>query len=274
MIKTEMRNPETMNLDKMSTREIVSVITKESYNAIKAVEEAEDSIVIACDIITKTIKNGGRLIYIGAGTSGRLGVLDASECPPTFGVSSDVVVGVIAGGDKCLRTPSENAEDRKEAGVIDVQNVKLSKDDVLVGISVAGNAQYVLGAVEYAKSIGAKTIGISSNSELLLGKSVDAFVFTDTGAEVVTGSTRMKAGTAQKTILNIFTTTAMVQNGYVYENLMINLKPSNTKLTERVKRIVCEILKCSETEAVKLLDKNDWNIRKAVESVKNNGNIK
>lgn len=268
MIKTEMRNPLTMDLDKMSTKEIVSVIVKESYNAIKAVEDAEESIATACDIITQAIKNGGRLIYIGAGTSGRLGVLDASECPPTFGVSPDLVVGIIAGGDKCLRTPSEDAEDRKEAGEIDVKNVNICKDDVLVGISVAGNAQYVLGAIEYARSVGAKTIGLSSNPESLLGKSVDVFVFTDTGAEVVTGSTRMKAGTAQKTILNIFTTTAMVQNGCVYENLMINLKPSNVKLTERVKRIVCEILKCSETEAIKLLDENDWNIRKVVESVK------
>jgi N-acetylmuramic acid 6-phosphate etherase len=210
------------------------------------------------------VKNGGRLIYMGAGTSGRLGVLDASECPPTFGVSDDVVIGIIAGGDSALRKASEGAEDDKNAGENDLKKINLTDKDVVIGISAAGGARYVINALLYAKSIGCKTIGITSNENSLLDRTSDISIVTDTGAEVVTGSTRMKAGTAQKLVLNMLSTCAMIKTGKVYENLMINLKPTNEKLTGRMIRIVSEIKGISEEQAKKLLDNNEWNIRKAV----------
>ena len=265
MLNTEKRNPKTTHIDKMSTIDMLKIINEENMNAVKAVEAELENIEKAVDAASDALSNGGRIIYIGCGTSGRLGVLDAAECPPTFGVSPDVVVGIIAGGDKCLRSASENQEDSYESGVKDVKDINLSGKDCLIGLSVAGGAKYVLGAVEYAKEIGAVTVGITSNKGTPLDTLADISICTDTGAEVITGSTRMKAGTAQKIILNMISTSVMVKAGYVYENLMINLKPSNVKLHNRVIRIVCDIKNISADEAEKLLDENDWDIRKAVE---------
>ena len=264
MLRTEQRNPKTTHIDKMSTLEMVKVMSEENYVAVKAVEDAAESIAEAVDAIVFSMERGGRLYYIGAGTSGRLGVLDASECPPTFGVSPDLVSGIIAGGYERLVKAGEACEDSYENGVLDVKE-KLRAGDVIVGISAAGGAKYVLGALDFAKSAGCVTVGVTSNDDSPLAKNADITIFTDTGAEIITGSTRLKAGTAQKLVLNILSTAAMVKTGKVYENLMINLRPTNEKLRRRVISIVREIKSVDEDEAIRLLDANDWNIRRAVE---------
>ena len=265
MLKTEMRNPDTTYIDRMSTAEMLECIQKENENAVMAVRGALKEIEIACDIIAEKLSLGGRLIYVGAGTSGRLGVLDASECPPTFGVPRDMVVGIIAGGEKCMFQAAEGAEDNYESGIKDLKDKALAKNDVVVGISAAGNAQYVIGALDYARELGCETIGITSNEGTLITKSAKISIITDTGAEVVTGSTRMKAGTAQKIILNMLSTVAMIKLGNVYENMMINLRPTNDKLTQRMIRIVTEIAEIGEPEAKKLLEESGWNIKAAVQ---------
>ena len=265
MSKTEQRNPHTMHIDQCSNEEILLHIQRENENAVKAVAAAIPAITKACDAIEAGMRKGGRLIYIGAGSSGRLGVLDAVECPPTYGVSPDTVCGIIAGGYDCMFRASENAEDGAEAGVRDLQERSPKPEDCVVGISAAGNAAYVAEALAYARSIGCVTIGVTNNAGSRLDVESDISVVADTGAEVVTGSTRMKAGTAQKMIVNMFSTCVMIRMGHVYENMMINLKPSNIKLKKRVISIVCEILKCTEEEAVAALEANDWSIRSAVE---------
>ena len=265
ILKTEMRNPNTTYIDRMTTAEMLDSIQKENENAVKAVRDALGEIEIACDIIAEKLSEGGRLIYVGAGTSGRLGVLDASECPPTFGVSKEMVIGIIAGGEKCMFQAAEGAEDNYQSGIKDLKDKNLTKNDVVVGISAAGNAQYVIGALDYAGGLGCETIGITSNGDTLITKSAKISIITDTGSEVITGSTRMKAGTAQKLILNMLSTVAMIKLGNVYENLMINLRPTNDKLTRRMVRIVTEITGLGEDEARKLLDESNWNIREAVQ---------
>ena len=268
LLKTEMRNPDTTYIDRMTTAEMLECIQRENEKAVLSLRGALDKIEIACDIIAKKLFDGGRLIYVGAGTSGRLGVLDASECPPTFGVPRDMVVGIIAGGEKCMFQAAESAEDSYESGIKDLKDRNITKNDVVVGISAAGNAQYVIGALDYANELGCETIGITSNEGTLITKSAKISIITDTGAEVVTGSTRMKAGTAQKLILNMLSTVAMIKLGNVYENMMINLRPTNDKLTLRMVRIVTEISEVSEEEARNLLEKSNWNIRAAVQSAK------
>ena len=266
--KTEMRNPNTIHIDKMSTLEMLRAIQEENLNAVKAVGEAIESIAEAVDVIDTAFKSDGRLIYMGAGTSGRLGVIDAAECPPTFGVSYDKVIGIMAGGESAMFRASENKEDSAESGINDLKKVDITSNDVVVGISAAGDASYVVGALEYAKSVGCKTIGITSNADTGLDRVADVSIVTDTGAEAITGSTRMKAGTAQKLVLNMLSTGAMIKNGKVYENLMINLSAKNDKLIKRMIRIVSDIKKIPEEEAEKLLEESDGNIRKAVNKVK------
>jgi len=266
MLKTEQRNPNTMHIDRCSTEEILNLIQIENMNAAKAVGEAIPQITRACDAIEAQMRKGGRLIYVGAGSSGRLGVLDAAECPPTYGVSPDTVIGIMAGGKECMFRASENAEDGGDAGVRDLCAHYVTADDVIVGISAAGNAAYVAEAIRYAKTLGCVTVAITSNSGSLVDTLADISIVTDTGPEAITGSTRMKAGTAQKMVTNMLSTCVMVRLGMVYENMMINLKPSNEKLKRRVISIVCEILHCSESFAVTALEENEWNIRKAVES--------
>jgi N-acetylmuramic acid 6-phosphate etherase len=265
ILKTEMRNPNTTYIDRMTTAEMLDAIQKENENAVHSVRGALKEIEIACDIIAEKLSIGGRLIYVGAGTSGRLGVIDASECPPTFGVSRDMVIGIIAGGEKCMFQAAEGAEDNYGSGIKDLKDRNLTKNDVVVGISAAGNAQYVIGALDYANELGCETIGITSNEDTLITKSAKISIITDTGAEVITGSTRMKAGTAQKLILNMLSTVAMIKLGNVYENMMINLRPTNDKLTLRMVRIVTEITGVSEDEARKLLEESNWSIRDAVQ---------
>ena len=264
MLKTEMRNPLTMNFDKMSTEEMVSVMTLENANAVRAVEAASGSIAKAIDTVAEAFSNGNRLFFIGAGTSGRLGVLDASECPPTFGVSPDMVQGIIAGGKECMFRAAENAEDLSINGRDDVVSYGIRAGDVLIGISVAGNAAYVREALRTAKELGAHTVALTCNDKAQISEFADISIVTDTGAEVLTGSTRLKAGTAHKMVLNMITTCAMTKIGNVYENLMINLRPTNDKLRDRTIRIVQEILACERDEAIEKLENNEWNIRRAV----------
>ncbi|MBQ8649561.1 MAG: N-acetylmuramic acid 6-phosphate etherase [Clostridia bacterium] len=266
MLKTEMRNPDTVNIGKMSTYDILKTINAENNNVISAIEKAIPEIERACDAVAEVIKNDGRVFYIGAGTSGRLGVCDAAECPPTFGVSHDLFTGIIAGGKECMFNAAENAEDNPSIAVEDLKAKNLSKKDIVIGISASGSAAYVISGIEYAKRINAKTVSVTNNPETALGGKADINICADTGPEVITGSTRMKAGTSQKIILNMISTAAMVKCGYVYENLMINLKPTNKKLRNRMIGIVCEILNCEREEAERLLEENDWNIRKTAES--------
>ena len=263
-LKTEMRNPLSTNMDKMDSVEMARLVINANYEAVKATEDAAVEIAEAVDVISCAFRKGGRLFYIGAGTSGRLGVLDASECPPTFGVPYDQVQGIIAGGKERMFRAGENEEDKYESGAEAIKECSLTANDVVVGISAAGGAKFVIGALECAKSVGAKTVAISNNPDTAIHRVADVKIFLDTGAEVLTGSTRLKAGTAQKIVLNTLTTCAMTKSGKVYENMMINLAPSNEKLKLRVIRITREILGCDEDTAVKHLDKGEWNIRRAI----------
>jgi len=265
ILKTEMRNPLSTHMDKMPTEEMAKLVITSNYEAVKAVEDAVCDIALAIDVIANAFENGHRLFYIGAGTSGRLGVLDASECSPTFGVPQGLVCGIIAGGKERMFVAGENEEDKYEKGCDAVKQYGLTQGDVLVGISAAGGAAYVVGAMKTAKALGCVTVGISSNPDTLVLNTADIKILTDTGAEVLTGSTRLKAGTAQKIVLNTLTTCAMAKTGKIYGNMMINLAPSNIKLEKRVVRITATILDCNEEKARKRLEENDWNIRRTVE---------
>lgn len=265
---TEKRNPLSMHMDTMDTLDMARLVISANHEAVSAVERAAESIATAIDAVACAFTSGHRLFYVGAGTSGRLGVIDAAECPPTFGVPYDMVQGIIAGGNERMFRAGENAEDSYESGYAVILEYGLKKGDVLVGISAAGNAAYVLGAIECAKKLGCVTVGLSCNDNTKILNAADIAIFTDTGAEVLTGSTRLKAGTAQKIVLNTITTCAMTKTGKVYENMMINLSPSNEKLRKRVIRIVTEILSCDEEKAEKLLEENGWIIKNAVEAAK------
>ena len=267
MLNTEKRNPKTTHIDRMTSLEMVQLMNEENMHSVLAVDRALPQIAAAVDAAAKSIGNGGKMVYIGAGTSGRLGVLDASECPPTFGVEQHVVQGIIAGGLERLVSAGENAEDIYENGVRDVENI-LKAGDVLVGISAAGGAKYVVGAMEKARELGCVTVSVSSNPDTAISKVADIAIVCDTGAEVITGSTRLKAGNSQKFVLNMLSTCAMIHTGKVYENLMINLKPSNEKLKGRVVRITAAILDCPEQQAQQLLEQHGWDIRKTVDSAK------
>ena len=264
MLKTEMRNPATTHIDEMSSAEMVQVMNQENLNAAMAVSQVSEAVAEAIDRIYLRMKQGGRLFYVGCGTSGRLGVLDASECLPTYGVSPDLVVGIIAGGDSALRRSSEGAEDSWEAGYAVLESYHITENDTVVGISAAGGAAFVLAAMAYGKERGALTVGITSNAGSKISHAADIAIDVDTGAEVVTGSTRMKAGSAHKMILNMISTAVMIRLGHVYENLMINLRPSNIKLRNRMISIAMDITGCDAQTAEKLLDRGNWNLRTAI----------
>ncbi len=239
-ITTELRNGNTKNIDLVSTREMLEMINKEDKKVPFAVEEAIPQIVKVVDVVTEAFRKDGRLFYIGAGTSGRLGVLDASEIPPTFGVDDSMVIGIIAGGDYALRHAIEGAEDSKDIGADDLKAYDLSDTDVVIGIAASGRTPYVLGGLEYANKIGAATGCITTSHDSEVAKTAEYPIEAITGPEPLTGSTRMKSGTAQKLILNMITTTAMVKLGKVYENLMIDVQMANAKLVSRAKNIVIE----------------------------------
>ncbi|EQA01149.1 N-acetylmuramic acid 6-phosphate etherase [Glaesserella parasuis] len=242
---TEQRNPNSMQIDTLSAYEIVQIINNEDKQVPLIIEKVLPQIAQAVEKIVEAFQQGGRLVYIGAGTSGRLGVLDASECPPTFGVSPEMVKGIIAGGERALRHPIEGAEDNKEAGKQDLQAVEFSQKDVLVGIAASGRTPYVLGALAYAKQLGATTVSIASNPNSAMSQIADIVIDTVVGAEVLTGSSRMKSGTAQKLVLNMLTTASMILIGKCYQNLMVDVQASNQKLAARAIRIVMQATECS-----------------------------
>lgn len=264
MLNTEQRNPRTTHIDTMSTAEMLSVMQEEYVYAARAVEPELPAIEEAVEAITARMRRGGRLFYMGCGTSGRLGVLDASECPPTYGVEHGLVVGIIAGGDGAIRRAVEGAEDSREAGICDLEACEPNENDTLIGVSVAGGAAYVLGALTLAKEKGMLTVALSCNAGCPMEQIADIAIHPDTGAEVVTGSTRMKAGSAHKMILNMISTAVMVKLGHVYENMMINLRPSNIKLRDRMIRILREITALAYDKAETLLEQNDFNLRRAL----------
>jgi N-acetylmuramic acid 6-phosphate etherase len=255
LLPTEERNPATESLDGLSTLELVGAIHEADGEAVAAVEKELPRIAQAIDSIVARLEAGGRLFYLGAGTSGRLGVLDASECPPTYNTSPEMVQGVIAGGDIALRNSVERAEDAEAQGRRDLEQHGFSGKDVLVGIAASGRTPYVLGAVRYARDLGALTIGLSCVPGSLLAEAVELGITPATGPEVVTGSTRMKAGTATKLVLNMLSTGTMVRLGYVYGNLMVNVQPTNAKLRDRAGRIVATVTGLSNEDSVALLER-------------------
>lgn len=261
-IITEYRNENTKNIDLLSTIDIVRKINEEDQIVARAVEDESANIARAIDIIAKQFLVGGKLYYFGAGTSGRLGVLDASECPPTFGVTPDMVTGIIAGGDKALRLAVEGAEDNFELGVEDAQ--VLTKHDVCVVISASGNPKYLLGVLSQAEKIGCKSIAITCNHKAAILEEVGLGICVEVGPEVIAGSSRMKAGTAQKMVLNMLTTGSMIKIGKTYENFMIDLMPTNEKLKDRAIRIVSEIAGVNSSTALKTLLECDWSVKTAI----------
>lgn len=256
---TEQRNPNSMHVDSLSALEIVQLMNKEDKQVPLAIEKCLPQIAQAVECIVAAFQQGGRLVYIGAGTSGRLGVLDASECPPTFGVSPEMVKGIIAGGERALRHPIEGAEDSKTHAVVDLQTIQFSSKDVLVGIAASGRTPYVIGALEYAKSLGSVTVSIASNPNSAMANIVDIAIDTVVGPEVLTGSSRLKSGTAQKLVLNMLTTASMILMGKCYQNLMVDVQASNEKLKARAIRIVMQATDCEKAlaeETLKLADQN------------------
>lgn len=265
-LTTEARNPASEDLDGLSALEIVRLINSEDAKVAVAVAEQANVISQAVDVIADRLGRGGRLIYIGAGTSGRLGVLDAVECPPTFNSHPSQVVGVIAGGYAALTSAVEGAEDRPDLAVEDLKNVRLTDGDVLVGIATSGRTPYVLGGLDYAQSIGTFTIGVSCNRDSQMATRCNLIITVVVGPEIVSGSTRMKAGTATKMVLNMLTTGAMIRLGKTYGNLMVDLRASNTKLADRAKRIVRAVTNLSENESERLLREAGGEVKTAIVS--------
>ena len=261
---TEQRNPNSMHVDSLSALEIVQLMNKEDKQVPLAIEKCLPQIAQAVECIVAAFQQGGRLVYIGAGTSGRLGVLDASECPPTFGVSPEMVKGIIAGGERALRHPIEGAEDSKAQAVVDLQTIQFSSKDVLVGIAASGRTPYVIGALEYAKSLGSVTVSIASNPNSAMANIVDIAIDTVVGSEVLTGSSRLKSGTAQKLVLNMLTTASMILMGKCYQNLMVDVQASNEKLKARAIRIVMQATDCDKALAEETLKQADQNAKLAI----------
>ncbi len=262
---TEYRNENTKDIDILSTIDMVRKMNEEDKLVALAVEDATPEIAQAIDLIAKQFLKGGKLFYFGAGTSGRLGILDASECPPTFSTDPTMVQGIIAGGDSAIRTAVEGAEDNFEQGKKDAE--VLTANDVAVVISASGNPKYLLGVLAYAEEIGAKTIGITCNSKGRIAEEAGLVICAEVGPEVIAGSSRLKAGTAQKMILNMLSTGSMIKIGKTYENFMIDLKANNEKLKDRAIRIVAQITGVQCSEALAALLKCDWEIKTAIVTI-------
>src|SRR3989304_4208126 len=268
-LTTEQRNPKSMGIDSLSTMEILKIINDEDKTVPATVEKELKYIVQAVELIINAIKKGGRLLYYGAGTSGRLGVIDASECPPTFGTSPDLIQGFIAGGKEAMFRAQEGAEDLEENGAKDVVEANVNSKDVVCGIAASRRTPYVIGAVKKAKELGARTLYLTCNPrEEFNIKEVDVAICTYVGPEIIMGSTRMKSGTAQKLVLNMLTTASMIRLGKVYENMMIDLQMTNKKLVERSKRIVMTITGVSYEEAADFLEKAGGHVKTALVMIK------
>jgi N-acetylmuramic acid 6-phosphate etherase len=261
---TEARNPATHDLDNLSAVEIIKLMNSEDEKVAAAVGAVADDIASAVELIVERLSAGGRLVYAGAGTSGRLGVLDAVECPPTFNTAPELVVGVMAGGPDALLRAVEGVEDSARAGRADMQQINLGNRDVVVGIAASGRTPYVIGALDYARETGAGTIAFSCNPEPRIQAHADLSIIPVVGPEVLSGSTRLKAGTATKMVLNMLTTAAMVRLGKTYSNLMVDLRATNLKLTERARRIVQILANCSSAEADELLQRSDGEVKTAI----------
>lgn len=263
-LTTERRNEETFGLDEMSVSTALEKMNKEDKKVAEAVEKALPMIEPVIEKTIESFNQGGRLIYLGAGTSGRLGVLDAAECVPTFGVEASMVVGLIAGGEKAMTLAVEGAEDDLELGKQDLIDLQLTKNDMVIGIAASGRTPYVIGALDYAKSIGAHTGSLACNMNAEISQHADFPIEVDCGAEFLTGSTRLKSGTAQKLILNMISTIAMIGIGKVYNNLMVDVRPTNEKLVERSKRIIMQATDCDYQTAEKTFIQAEEDVKLAI----------
>jgi N-acetylmuramic acid 6-phosphate etherase len=252
-LTTEIRNERTGNLDQLSVEEFLNIMNDEDQKVALAVREQIPAISSVVQLVIEAFRNGGRLIYAGAGTSGRIGLLDAVECPPTFGTNPNEVIGLIAGGDSAFIKAVEGAEDSVELGIADLKNISLTKNDIVIGIAASGRTPYVIGALQYANEVGAKTVAIACNKNSEIGKVASLKIEVDNGPEVLTGSTRLKAGTSQKLICNMISTASMVGIGKVYKNLMVDLQLTNIKLVDRAKRIIIGATGCDYETASKYL---------------------
>lgn len=263
-LTTEQRNPKTMELDSFSPIEIARVMNEENTNVIKAIDEVLPQVASAIEWAGEALNAGGRIIYMGAGTSGRLGVLDAVECPPTFGVSYDTVVGLIAGGEGAFVKAAEGAEDNAEAGAADLAALELESRDIVIGIAASGRTPYVIGGLRYANEAGCRTVAIACNKDSAVGVEAQLAIEPVTGPEVLTGSTRLKAGTAQKLVLNMISTGSMVAAGKVYQNLMVDVKQSNEKLRVRAQNIVMMATECTREQASEALEACHHHVKGAI----------
>ena len=263
-LTTESRNQNTLDIDKVSTIEMVRIINEEDKKVALAVEKEIPQIAKAIDGIVERMHKGGRLVYIGAGTSGRLGILDASECPPTYGVSEELVQGIIAGGMEAIFRAQEGAEDSRELAVSDLKSKDLNDTDIVVGLAASGRTPYVIGGLEYANSIGALTVSVTCNADSEVSKCSSIAIAPVVGPEVVTGSTRLKSGTAQKLVLNMLSTGSMIKLGKVYGNLMVDVQSTNEKLVERAKKIVSEATGLNIEEATKILNETNFDVKLAI----------
>ena len=264
MLETEQINENTIDIDTLGTIDIVNLINSEDEKIPAAIRKCNKEIQTLIDEIVKRIRKGGRLIYIGAGTSGRLGILDASECPPTYGVSYELVQGIMAGGKDAIIKAKEGSEDSTELAIEDLKEIVLTDKDTVVGLAASGRTPYVVAGLDYANEIGALTGAISCVHNSIIGKHAKVSIEAVTGAEVITGSTRMKAGTAQKMILNMISTSLMIKLGKVYHNLMVDVQPTNEKLIERAKNIIAKSSECTLEEANKYLIESDYNVKIAI----------
>lgn len=275
-LATEQRNPASMDIDARSITEILTIINSEDKKIALAVEKEISYVANAVELVVQAFKKGGRLIYVGAGTSGRLGVLDAVECPPTFGTDPEIVQGLIAGGKRAVFRAQEGAEDKEENGAKDINDKNVLANDVVCGIAASLRTPYVVGAVKRAKERGAATIYVTTNPRARLesaefaelAAAIDVAICPEVGPEVIMGSTRMKSGTAQKLVLNMITTTAMIRLGKVYENMMIDLQMTNQKLRERAKRVVMTITGVSYEEAADYLERANWHVKTTLVMIK------
>ena len=261
---SEGRNPDTMDLDTLSSLELVTRINAQDKLVPVAIEKELPAIANAVDVISDAFRSGGRLFYTGAGTSGRLGVLDASECPPTFGVDESLVTGLIAGGRDAMFRAQEGAEDSSNAGRADLENHGLCNKDVVVGIAASGRTPYVIGALKYASSLGSPTVAVSCNPHSAIAQCAGIAISPVVGPEVLTGSTRMKSGTAQKLILNMLTTASMAGTGKCYQNLMVDVKAGNKKLAARAINIVIQATECSKEDACAVLQQSNYEVKAAI----------
>jgi N-acetylmuramic acid 6-phosphate etherase len=263
-LTTEKRNPSSMQLDQLSVKEVLQLMNKEDQTVPLAVEAALPEITVAVEQVISTFQAGGRLIYTGAGTSGRLGILDAVECPPTFSTPQDMVQGLLAGGMSAFRKAKEGAEDNPNLGAKELEEIGLCAKDTVIGIAASGRTPYVIGALDYAAAVGAATVSIACNRDAAVSKHARIAIEVETGAEVLAGSTRLKAGTAQKLVLNMISTASMVGIGKVYENLMVDVKPTNDKLQERSKRIIMEATGSPYSLAEAVFHKADGHVKTAI----------